>query len=120
MIWKLARPAFYFGLFLVVVLSVIPQDAMPQTGIWDKANHVAAYTALAVAGGIGFRGRRSLMLVAACLFLLGAGLEVVQSFLPDRNASVYDLFANVIGIALGSLLAAGTNRTRFRLRRTNG
>ena len=109
MFGKLARLAFYLGLGLVVALSVIPQDAVPAPSLWDKASHVMAYAALATAGGIGYRGLRSLCLVGLGLLLLGAALELAQSFLPDRIASFHDILANAIGIALGSLLAGAAN-----------
>jgi len=109
MIRKLSRMAFHFGLLVVVALSLIPQDAMPGPNLWDKANHTAAYAALALAGGIGYRGVRPLMLVALGLLLLGAALELAQSALPGRIASLYDVLANAMGIVLGSLLANGAN-----------
>lgn len=104
---RLARLAFYLGLLIVVALSLMPQDSVPAPGLWDKAGHVLAYAALATAGGIGYRGRRSFFLVGLGLLLLGAALELAQSFLPDRIASLHDILANAIGIALG-LLFAGT------------
>ena len=109
MIRKLSRVAFYVGLLLVVALSLIPQDAMPTPDLWDKASHGMAYAALAVAGGIGYRSSRTLMLVALGLVLLGAALGVAQSALPGRIASLYDVLANAIGIVLGSLIASGAN-----------
>ncbi len=120
MIRTLSRLAFYFGLVLVVILSLMPQDVLPTTGMSDKANHVAAYTALALAGGIGFPGGRWQTLIAAGLLLLGASLELAQSALPDHVASLYDLLADAIGIALGSLLATGTNRMWLRPRHSGG
>ncbi len=120
MIRTLSRLAFYVGLLLVVILSLIPHDVMPPMGVSDKANHVAAYTALALAGGVGFRGLRWLMLVAAGLLLLGASLELAQSLLPDHVASPYDLLADAIGIVLGALLATGTNTVWLRRRLTGG
>jgi VanZ family protein len=35
------------------------------------------------------------------LVLAGVGIEIYQSFLPARQASVEDLIANVVGIMLG-------------------
>ena len=109
MITRLSRMAFYVGLLLVVALSLIPQDAMPAPSLGDKAGHALAYAALAVAGGISHRGLRSLILVALGLLLLGAALELAQSALPGRIASLYDVLANAIGIVLGSLFAGGAN-----------
>ena len=104
-----SRTAFYFGLLLVIALSVIPQDAVPQTGLWDKTNHILAYAALAATGSVGYRGLRVWVLIAVGLLILGAALELAQSVLPGRFASVQDVVANAIGIALGSLLAVGAD-----------
>jgi len=120
MISRLSRGAFYVGLLLVVALSLIPQDAMPTPDLWDKANHGLAYGALAVAGGIGYRGLRGLILVGLGLLLLGAALELAQSALPDRIASLYDVLANAIGIVLGSLFASAANKVWPKHRSSNG
>ena len=48
-------------------------------------------------------------MMAAGLLFLGAGLELVQAFLPNRFASGYDVLANVVGITLGSTVAISTN-----------
>ena len=112
--------AFFVGLLAVVALSVLPQGAVPHTGLSDKVDHMAAYAALALAGGIAFRGARSLFLLALGLLALGSGLELVQALIPDRYASGYDILANAIGIALGTASAAATNRLGARLPSTAG
>ena len=109
MLATLSRMAFFLGLLVVIALSVIPQGAIPDTGISDKLGHIAAYAALALAGGIAFRRARPLFMMATGLLFLGIGLELVQALLPGRFASSYDLLANVIGIALGSAMAISTN-----------
>lgn len=117
---KLSRIAFFVGLLAVVALSVIPQEAKPDTGMSGKLNHIAAYAVLSLAGGIGYRGRQPLFVMAAGLVLLGAGLEFVQAFLPGRFANGYDVFANVVGIALGSTAAISTNTFLNRRPQTLG
>ncbi len=109
MLSKLFRAVFFIGLLVVIALSVIPQEAKPDTGMSGKLNHIAAYAALALAGGIAYRRRRPLFMMAAGLLLLGAGLELVQAYLPSRFANGYDVLANVVGIALGSAAAISTN-----------
>lgn len=109
MVRRLARLAFYLGLAVVVALSVMPAESVPAPGLWDKAGHALAYGALATAGGIGYRGLRAVLLLGLGLLLFGAALELVQAFLPGREASLHDLLANAIGIALGSLLAGAAN-----------
>ena len=113
---ELSRAAFYLGLLLVVALSLVPQEAIPPTGLWDKTNHILAYAALAATGGLAYRGLRAWLLVAVGLLILGAALEIAQSMLPDRVASLQDVLANAIGVALGMLLATGATALWVRLR----
>lgn len=109
---RLARMAFLVGLAAVMVLSLVPQDMVPSTDVSDKVNHLAAYGALAFAGAIGFRGRRTLVLLAAGLLALGGALEIAQGFVPGRMPSAGDLLADGIGIALGALVALAVNAWR--------
>ena len=81
--------------------------------VWDKLNHALAYGVLAVVGGLGFKGWRSLLMMGIGLVVLGAGLELAQSVIPDRTGSVYDALANLVGVTIGSVATAGAN-TFFR------
>ena len=109
MLKKLSRMAFFVGLLAVIVLSVIPKEAIPSLGLPDILAHMAAYAALALAGGIAFRRARSLFMLAAGLLFLGASLELVQALIPGRDASGYEFLANMVGIALGSAAAISAN-----------
>ena len=101
------------GQVAVVALSLLPQETLPEAGLWDKLNHALAYGLLAVSGGIGFKGLRSLLMVGLGLAVLGAGLELAQSVTPDRDGSITDAVANIVGVAMGSVATVGTN-TLFR------
>ena len=105
MLKKFSRMAFLVGLLAVISLSVIPQGAIPDTGLSDKLGHLVAYACLALAGGIAYSGARSSFMLISGLLFLGVGLELVQTFLPGRSASGYDVLANVIGTALGAAAA---------------
>ncbi len=109
MVRKLAKTAFFIGLVAVIALSLLPQENLPETGMWDKLNHALAYGVLAVLGGFGFKGGRSLLIVGIGLVVLGAGLELAQSVIPNRDGSIYDAVANLVGVAIGSIAIAGTN-----------
>ena len=109
MVRKLAKTAFFIGLVAVVALSLLPQETLPETDTWDKLNHALAYGVLAVSGGLGFKGWRSLLMVGIGLVVLGGGLELAQSVIPDRTGSIYDALANLVGVAIGSVATAGTN-----------
>jgi len=113
MIPTIARISFAFGVLLVTWLSLIPGEDLPGIGPWDKLLHAAAYAALALTGGLGFRGRRSAATVAVGLLALGSLLEVIQAAIPGREASVADASANAVGIAFG-LAAAGAGHLLLR------
>jgi VanZ family protein len=106
---NLSRIAFIVGLLAVILLSLLPQEVLPDPGTWDKLNHVMAYGVLALAGGLGFRGLRSLLFVGIGLLILGIALEITQTALTSRSASAYDALANLIGISFGSIAAIGVN-----------
>ena len=109
MVRKLAKSAFFIGLVAVIALSLLPQEILPETDTWDQLNHALAYGVLAVLGGFGFKGWRSLLMVGLGLVVMGAGLERAQSVTPDRDGSIYDAVANFVGVAMGSVAMAGAN-----------
>jgi VanZ family protein len=70
----------------------------------DKARHLAAFGALAWVALQGF-GRGAAWRVAAALLAYGVFIELVQSRIPGRAASGWDVLADAAGIALGLLAA---------------
>ena len=53
---RTAKFTFAIGVLAVITFSLIPKEALPETGIWDKLLHALAYGGLAVLGGLGFVG----------------------------------------------------------------
>jgi len=102
MLEKLSKIAFAICVVVVIVLSVTPTEGiLAGTNVSDKIRHIAAYSMLALVGGVAFRGIWSLWLLAAGLVFLGVALECVQILIPGRAASGYDILADVIGTAFG-------------------
>jgi len=120
MIRKLSRIAFLIGLGLVIVLSLLPQEFVAAETNLDKVHHAAAYAALALAGGLAFQGWRVLMGMGLGLLVLGGGLEIAQAAVPGRVPSAGDVVANLIGIVIGSLFAAGGRALQGKRPRTAG
>jgi VanZ family protein len=90
-----------------------PGVDLPPGQNWDKVLHAGAFGVLALLATWALaRGRvraaTSRVLLAGCLItvLYGATDEYHQSFVPGRDASVYDLLAD----ALGAVGAAGAIR----------
>jgi VanZ family protein len=100
---------------LVIWLSVKAPGEGPGLPIWDKLQHFMAYAALGFAGSLGFPGRKPTIFLALGVVLLGAALEVAQSFVPARDMSfgdgVADLLGVAVGIGLGYLIVQRRNLT---------
>ncbi|MFB6283950.1 MAG: VanZ family protein [Halobacteria archaeon] len=73
----------------------------------DKWRHFLAYAALTLSVGYATvntesRGWRSVLSVVIPVALYGVGIEVGQSFIPERYFSVSDAYANLLGVLLAS------------------
>ena len=83
----------------VLVLALMPTNVpIPSTG-WDKANHLLAFSVMALLGMRAFPGRKTA--VFAGLLAYGILIEVLQSFTPSRSADWHDVVADAAGLALG-------------------
>ena len=96
------RPALKWIFFALVgavgVVSLMPQEALPETGVSDKLEHFAAYAVLGLVGFLAFF--RNARQVLFSLMIYGATLEVLQGFVPGRQPSVADALANASGVVL--------------------
>ena len=112
------RFVFWLGVAAICAVSLLPQEHVPQTGLIDKWQHVAAYFAVMAVSYPAYPPLFRLEVRAASgLIILGAVLELIQSFLPDRFMSLADTFANVAGVALAVVLARLLARVSCRYRR---
>jgi VanZ family protein len=95
------------GLFLALVitwLSLMPVEQLPEVKLSDKVEHILAYVALAFWFG-SLTTRRNLGWVAVILMGYGVLIELLQEWMQwGRQGDVYDLGADVLGIAAGLLL----------------
>ncbi len=84
---------------LVLALSPAPPPTL-DTG-WDKGNHVLAFLTLGLTATLGWRSPWR------WTWLLGLGLAIegLQALTPPREASVADLLADAVGLALAGAAA---------------
>jgi len=96
----------------IAVLSLVPPDLRPETGVPHYFEHFLLYAAMAAAFGFGYeRGANALaaMLVAFC-----ALIEIMQLFVPGRHARLLDsidALAICLGLAVASVLKLLDSRT---------
>ncbi|WP_254545738.1 VanZ family protein [Halomarina pelagica] len=79
---------------------------------FDKWLHALTYAAMAllVAYALVARTPRSLALAGALAVAYGAGIEVVQAFLPLRAFDTADALANAVGAAIGAVAWSALTR----------
>ena len=96
---------------MIAIIASIPGPAgAPSLFGWDKLDHLSAFAALALLARAGWPAAAR-WVTAAALFAYGVGIELLQgSALVNRTASVSDLAANGLGIALGLAAALWLGR----------
>jgi hypothetical protein len=96
---------------VIAIIATIPGPAgAPSLIGWDKLDHMSAFAALALLSRAGWPSAPR-WACAAALFAFGAVIEGVQgSDLINRTASLSDMAANAVGIALGLAAALWLGR----------
>jgi VanZ family protein len=101
------RIAGLFGIFVIVLLSVIPADLQIRTSASKGFEHMAAYLlvgfVLAAAYG---RHRGSAPIILILLIAVSGALEIIQQWCPGRTPSLADWSAGAFGAFVGVLLHA--------------
>jgi len=112
------------GLILIgALLAAVLFASLPGTTAWQrvvhKGGHGAAFLGIAVLLALMQRPRPGARSVAACLqaflvaVVLGAATEVIQIFLPGRNAALLDVGRDATGAALGLALLVLVEQCRL-------
>lgn len=98
---------------VALALAPAPEHKAPWFAQADKLQHAASFAFLF---GLGRLARfPSVRHLALGLLVLGAAIEVMQSFTATRTAEWADLLADAIGIAVGLGIAARLERRSARL-----
>ncbi len=114
----LLRSLFWVGVVAVSVVSVTPRDYLPSGfDVWDKLQHVFIYAMLSGLGGQAYLARKNLVHLFLGLVALGGVLEVIQLFVPNREAEFGDAIANAVGAGIGLLAVGLAGKAFLRVRR---
>jgi VanZ family protein len=87
------------ALGVVAASLVSPSVLSMPVAVSDKLYHAVAYFVLTLVALYIFDDEQPLF-VAVGVVVLGAGVEVVQGFVPYRTASLLDAGANAFGVAV--------------------
>lgn len=95
------------------------QPQLAPSGLYgfDKLVHAGAFGLLTLLGILASATRRTAFLAMLAVFALGGAIEVAQSFVPGREASLSDLAGDVVGIAAGFSTVLLGHRAAGRIRR---
>ena len=98
----------YLLVFLVLVISYLaftPIHHAVVERLPDKLNHASAFLALAFAVDFAFPERKFGLWKVLVLLGYGVLIELVQKFLPFRDAEVLDVVADGVGLLIyGAIL----------------
>ena len=101
-----ARVVAWILALTIAILSIVPPDLRPETGVPHYFEHFLIYAAMAAAFGFGYE--RSPNALATILVAFCALIEIVQLFVPGRHARlldfVIDALATCFGLAVASVL----------------
>ena len=100
--------------FLAAILSITPLALYPLNNPvvqlpHDKANHILAFCVLAFLSDQYLMGSFATLkkrwISFACVLAYGVLLEIFQSFIPNRDGSLWDILADVMGLFIGYTLS---------------
>lgn len=107
---RLLYGAAFACVVIIVVLSLLPAQEMPRTGIPDGTDHFIAYWGTGGLMALAFRGRGAVLALAG-LALVGLGglMEVLQQLSPGRSTTWSDFLMSgggaVAGLLMGTIAA---------------
>lgn len=99
-------PFAFFLLFAVIFLSFYKISMEAGFSLSDKLMHIIAYFSLMLFFSQLFQSAKAHLILAVLFTILGGLIEIGQGFTGYREASVLDLFANMIGIFIAWFLVA--------------
>jgi hypothetical protein len=105
---NIVRTLAWLGIAAVVILSVIPADERPVSGIGQGFEHFAAFALVAGTFAAGYRFTLIRLTLLALLFC--GGIELLQIPLPTRHARVSDFVIDFIGACFAIGLVAAGNK----------
>jgi len=111
---KTVKIAGWLAVVAFAVLSLVPWELRPHTGVPGPLEHVAAY---AIVGGLltfGYHKHGQPLTVVLSLSLYAAILEIAQIWAPGRDPKFIDFAASSAGALIGSVLVwIGLRATRL-------
>ncbi|MCB1854109.1 MAG: VanZ family protein [Pseudomonadales bacterium] len=84
--------------------SLRPMNSAPLEP-WDKVGHFLLYAVFALLASRVANSSRQFLYLCGAIIVYSGILELIQSQLPGRSMSGYDLIANIIGVGIGTVMS---------------
>jgi VanZ family protein len=111
----LARVAAWLAVLTIIVLSVVPGKMRPHVLGNDFAEHFLAYFTTASLFASGYEGSSHLLSSGVLLATSAGLLEIVQLWVPGRNADIREFAASMLAAWLGLFVVSVVRFARERL-----
>jgi VanZ family protein len=100
------RAAGWLAVFIISVLSLVPGQGRPQSGLPGGFEHLSAYFIAALLLVVGYPDRNTWAKLALLLIVLSGALEILQLWVPGRRSELAGFLASSSGATLGTLAGA--------------
>ena len=105
---RLTIVAGYIGYAMIVILSLLPAQTRPHTGVGGEFEHWLAYALVGGAFAAGYCVTRERLIAGTALTVSAAVLELLQNFIPGRTPELEGFLASSLGAWFGIFLVALT------------
>jgi len=95
---------FFICIVVIEYLATTTIEISIVENSWDKANHFIAFMVLYILISLSYKNL-SLLKRVMILLAFAVQIEIVQYFIPGRDFSLLDIFADMIGIFIGFILS---------------
>jgi VanZ family protein len=89
---------------LIVMLSLVPHQLRPETGLPNDFEHAGIFAAAGAAFGLGYNRRPGLLMIGLVTF--AGAIEVAQVLIPGRHARLSDFLVDTVSMCATVLVAS--------------
>jgi VanZ family protein len=100
------RALAWLCVLTIAVLSLLPGEERPHTGLAGRLEHAIAYAGTGFFFWFGYSDPRHRALFWIGLAIASGVFEVLQNFVPGRSPSIFDALASTLGLTFGCMAAA--------------
>jgi VanZ family protein len=108
MLEKILKVAGWIVIVGLVVLTIVPANERPVTGLQHNLEHFAAFVLAGLLFGFAYAGYLRALLFGAVVFALV--LELSQIPLPTRHARLLDFVVDAAAACLGVVVAHASRK----------